>query len=589
TPNAKVVVEHRYLLKDETGRLLETPEEMFARVARSIAEADRAHEGVAEARDLEERYYQAMADLLFLPNSPTLMNAGTSLGQFAACFVLPVEDSLDSIFTSVRNAAVIHQSGGGTGFSFSHLRPQGDRVRESGGVASGPVSFIRVFDTATEVIKQGGRRRGANMAVLSVSHPDVLDFIHAKHDPTRFLNFNFSVSAPDTFLEAVEGDRVWPLVNPRTGAPVREVRARELWQEIAASAWRTGDPGVLFADAIERGNPTPELGRLEATNPCGEQPLLPYEACTLGSINLARLVDSGTFDRQRLDELARLGVRFLDNVIEASRYPLPEIERAVRGNRKIGLGVMGVAEALIRLGIPYASQEAADWIEQVLERMARVAREASVALAERRGAFPNCPRSVWPKRGVPEIRNATLITVAPTGTLAIVAGTSSGVEPLFGLAYLRRALDGVELREVNPLFLSELERRRLPAESIVQRVLRSGSVLGVPELPEELRRLFATAYDVAPEWHVRIQAAAQRHADNGVSKTVNLPRNATPDDVRGVYELAWRLGCKGVTVFRDGCRGTQVLELGSIPAFGVEESGARATAEYAGECRDCSI
>ena len=589
TPNAKVVVEHRYLLKDETGRLLETSEQMFRRVARVIADVDRAYEGAAEAAAMEERYFEAMANLLFLPNSPTLMNAGTSLGQLAACFVLPIADSLDSIFTSVRDAAVIHQTGGGTGFSFSGLRPKGDRVRESGGVASGPVSFIRVFDTATEVIKQGGRRRGANMAVLSISHPDILEFVTVKDDPARLTNFNLSVGVPDAFMVALEHDASWPLVNPRSGAPVRTIRARELWQAIADGAWRTGDPGVLFADAIERGNPTPALGRLEATNPCGEQPLLPYEACNLGSINLARLVDGEAFDGERLDELVRLGVRFLDNVVDASRYPLPAIEHIVRANRKIGLGVMGLAEALIRLGIPYASDQALAWLDQVMGRIARVARAASADLAQRRGAFANCDRSTWPERGEPRMRNATLITVAPTGTLAIVAGTSSGIEPLFGLAYLRKALDGAELTEVNPLFLAELERRRLPAASIVERVLKSGTLREVADAPADLRSLFATAYDVAPEWHVRMQATAQRHADNGVSKTVNLPRGATPEGVRKIYELAFRLGCKGVTVFRDGCRGDQVLQLGQVPAFVIEDSVARATAEYTGECRVCDV
>ncbi len=589
TPNARLVLEHRYLLKDDHGRVVETPQELFRRVAHAVAEADRLHEGPLEAARMEERYFEAMSGLLFLPNSPTLMNAGTPVGQLAACFVLPVGDSIPEIFEAARNMAIIHQSGGGTGFSFSRLRPRGDRVRETSGIASGPVSFMRVFDTGTEVVKQGGRRRGANMAVLHASHPDIVEFVTAKLDPGALTNFNLSVAAPDDFMRAVESGSPWPLVNPRDGQVARKLAARELWDAIAEAAWRTGDPGLVFLDAVERQNPTPALGRMEATNPCGEQPLLPYEACNLGSINLARLAGPHGLDWEKLDELVRLGVRFLDDVIEVSRYPLPEIERMVRGNRKIGLGVMGLAEALIQLRIPYASEAALDLAGRLMERVARVAREASVALARTRGAFPNYPRSAWPARGVPAIRNATVTTVAPTGTLSILAGTSSGVEPLFALAYVRRVLDGAELPEVNPLFLAELERRRLPARDVVEQVSRTGSLREVAAIPEEMRRLFATAYDVPPDWHVRMQAAVQAHCDNGVSKTVNLPRDATVGEVRRVYELAWRLGCKGVTVFRDGCRGSQVLQAGHVPAFAVEDSKACAHAEYAGDCRVCSV
>lgn len=589
SPNARVVLEHRYLRKDETGRIIETPEQLFQRVARAIAEADQLYDGPEEARRWEEAYFEAMSNLLFLPNSPTLMNAGTRIGQLAACFVLPVKDSLASIFRAVRDMALIHQTGGGTGFSFSHLRPSGDVVRTTHGVASGPVSFMRVFDIATEVVKQGGRRRGANMGVLSASHPDIFEFVNVKDDRSLLRNFNLSVAVTDAFMDAVVRDAPWPLVNPRTRRTVREVAARELWEAICAAAWRNGDPGVLFLDEINRHNPTPALGQIEATNPCGEQPLLPYEACNLGSINLARLTTADGLDWERLRALVELGVRFLDNVIDVGRYPLREIERLARANRKIGLGVMGFAEALIRLGIPYASPEAEALAERIMAFITEQARRASVALAERRGAFPNCERSVWPRRGVSAIRNASLTTVAPTGTISIIAGTTSGIEPLFAVAYVRTVLDGTDLLEVNPLFVAALEQRRLPLDEIVQEVVATGSVQQVEAVPGELRRLFQTALDVPGTWHVRLQAAFQRHTDNGVSKTVNLPAAARVEDVRAIYEQAWRLRCKGITVYRYGSRGEQVLHFERIPALVLGPDKARAHGEYVGECRLCSV
>ncbi|MBI4507041.1 MAG: adenosylcobalamin-dependent ribonucleoside-diphosphate reductase [Chloroflexi bacterium] len=589
TPNARIVLEHRYLKKDEAGRVAETPDGMFWRVARAVAEADRLSDGPDAAARFEEAYFRSMSDLLFLPNSPTLMNAGTAIGQLAACFVVPVGDSIPEIFGAVRDMAIIHQSGGGVGFAFSRLREKGASVRETGGVASGPVSFMRVFDVATDVVKQGGRRRGANMAVLSVDHPDVIEFATAKDDRSLLTNFNLSLAVPDAFMHAVEADERWPLVSPRDGRPAGELPARDLWRTICEATWRNGDPGLLFVDEINRHNPIPALGRLEATNPCGEAPLLPYEACNLGSINLAGLVGPGGLDWPRLAALVQLGVRFLDNVIDVSRYPLPQIEQMARANRKIGLGVMGFAEALITLGIPYASDEALAFAGQVMAFIAAAARRASFALAERRGPFPTCASSVWPSRGAPAIRNATLLTVAPTGTLSIIAGTSSGVEPLFALCYTRTVLDGAELEEVNPLFVAALERHHLPVERIVDEVAATGSAQGVAAVPPELRRLFQTALDVPPAWHVRVQAAVQRHADNGVSKTVNLPAAATADDVRATFDLAWRLRCKGVTVFRYGSRGEQVLHLGRIPAFVSGPDRARAHAEYAGECRLCSV
>jgi ribonucleoside-diphosphate reductase alpha chain len=586
--NALAVLERRYLLRDEQGRTLETPRELFRRVARAVADADRRHDGEAAGARMEEAYVEAMQDLRFLPNSPTLMNAGTSLGQLAACFVLPVGDSLGEIFGAVRDAALIHQSGGGTGFSFSRLRMRGDRVRETGGVASGPVSFMRVFDVATDVIRQGGRRRGANMGVLDVSHPDIFDFIHAKDDAQALRNFNLSVAVSDAFLHALDRGEAWPLVNPRDGRVVRSVDPLELWRQLAAAAWRSGEPGVLFLDEIERRQPTPALGRIEATNPCGEQPLLPHEACTLGSINLARLVGEAGFDWARLESLARLGVRFLDGVLDVSEWPLPEIAARVRANRKLGLGVMGLADAVARLGVPYASEEALDFTRRVMRTVTGAGRAESAALAERRGAFPNFAASIWPGRGSPPLRNATVSTVAPTGTLGILAGTSSGIEPFFALAYVRRALDGTELPEVSAAFVAELERRGLPVDEIVERVSATGSARDVPGVPAELARRFPVAQDIAPEWHVRMQAAAQEHTDNAVSKTANLPEAAGVDDVRAVFDLARNLKCKGITVYRTHCRPHQVLDVAQVPGFAVREAKATAAAEFAGECRRCS-
>jgi len=587
--NAEQVLARRYLLKDAEGRVVETPERMFERVAHAVAEADRAHDGESAGAMWEERYARAMSELRFLPNSPTLMNAGTPQGQLAACFVLPVPDSIPGIFGAVRDAALIHQSGGGTGFSFSHLRPSGAVVRETGGVASGPVSFMRVFDTATEVVRQGGRRRGANMGVLDVSHPDILEFVCAKDQPGVLENFNLSVAVSDAFMTAAAGPEEWPLVDPRDGRVARRVSARELWRSIASAAWRRGDPGLLFLDAIERANPVPSAGRLEATNPCGEQPLLPYEACTLGSIGLAQLVSARGFDWDGLDELAELGVRFLDGVLDVSCWPLPEIGRMVGLQRKIGLGVMGFADALERLGIPYASSEALAFAGRVMEQLDHAARLESARLAAGRGSFPAFAHSVWPPRGYERMRNATVTTVAPTGTLAILAGTTSGIEPRFALAYVRRALDGEELPEVDPVFVAELERRGLPVERIVARVAETGTLADIGEVPASMRARFMTARDVSPEWHVRVQAVVQEYTDNAVSKTVLLPAAAAVDDVEETFRLAWSLGCKGVTVYRDGCRPAAVLESRRVPGFAVEEARARAHAEFTGECRVCSV
>lgn len=583
SPNARLILEARYLQKDAEGAIIETPEAMFRRVARTIADADRLYTGAEAAAQFEEQVYEAMANALFLPNSPALMNAGTPLGQLAACFVLPIDDSIPSIFGALRDMAIIQQTGGGTGFSFSRLRPKGDRVGETGGVASGPVSFLRIFDVATEVIKLGGRRRGANMAVLRADHPDILDFITAKDRPGVLTHFNLSVAVPDAFGDALARAEDWPLINPRTGQPTGRLPARELWNTLCAAAWRTGEPGLLFIDEINRHNPTPALGPIEATNPCGEAPLLPYEACILGSINLARLAVNGAVDWDRLDHLARLGVRALDNLIDASRFPLPEIAAQAHATRKIGLGVMGFADLLCALAIPYASPDALALAHALMARIRDVARDESVALAQQRGPFPRCAESVWPRRGIPVIRNATLTTIAPTGTLSLLAGVSSGIEPIFALVYARSALDGTELEEVHPLFVEALEMAGLPVAPLVARAAETGSIQHLNEIPEPLRRRFMTALEIPPVWHVRIQAAFQRFTDNGVSKTVNLPADATVDDVAEVFRLAWQLGCKGVTVFRSGARPGQVLHL-VAPAVGIPR---HVDAEFSGECRHC--
>jgi ribonucleoside-diphosphate reductase alpha chain len=563
--NALQVLRARYLRRDPSGQVAEGPDELFRRVARSVAQAE-TRSGAAAVGEWEEKFYDAMAGLDLLPNSPCLMNAGAPLGQLSACFVLPVEDSMGGIFDALKLMALIQQSGGGVGFSFSRLRPKGDPVASTGGTASGPVSFMRIFDCATENIKQGGKRRGANMGVLRVDHPDAEEFIDAKRDGQGFRNFNLSVGATDRFMEAAVADRSWTLRHPRTGRPARTVSAAELFARIGQAAWETGDPGLLFLDAINRDNPTPEVGLIEATNPCGEVGLLPFESCNLASINLSHMVRRGAgghaIDWEKLAQTARLGIRFLDDALEVGRWPAPQIESATRANRKVGLGVMGFAEMLILLGIPYASDQAATVADGLMRHLDGEAMVASHALAHERGVFPNWARSVYGREGL-QLRNATRTSIAPTGTLSILAGTSAGIEPLFALAYRRQhVLGGQSLVEPNPLFLRYAREHCFYSEALVQGLLARGTLAGLHEVPQEAKELFRTALEIAPEDHLRIQAAFQRHTDNAVSKTVNLPQSATVGDVAAVYRRAWELGLKGITVYRYGSKGEQVLQLG---------------------------
>lgn len=566
TQNAKTVLERRYLAKDNDGKIIETIEELFTRVAKTVASADAAYGKTEdEIKNTENEFYEMMTNCEFMPNSPTLMNAGRPLGQLSACFVLPVEDSMVGIFDTVKYAALVHQSGGGTGFSFSRLRPEGSIVKSTGGTSSGPVSFMKVFNAATEAVKQGGTRRGANMGMLRIDHPDILKFIDCKADNDEINNFNISVAITDKFMEAVENGTEYELVAPHTGEVTGTLDAKEVFEKIVDAAWRNGEPGIVFIDEMNRHNPTPALGDIESTNPCGEQPLLPYEACNLGSINLGLCVceEDGilSIDCDKIAEIVHKAVHFLDNVIDVNHYPLPAIDEMTRKTRKIGLGVMGFADMLLKLGVPYNSVEAERVAEEVMSLIQSEGTKASIELAIERGTFPAWDESVFADRY--EIRNATITTIAPTGTISIIADASGGCEPLFAYAFTKNVMDGDKLVVCNELLVEKLKERGIYSEELIKRIADEGTLAHIEEIPEDIRRVFVCAHDITPEWHIRIQAAFQRYTDNAVSKTINFPNSATRDEVKEAYVLAYKLGCKGTTVYRDGSRDSQVLTIGA--------------------------
>ena len=589
--NAIKVLEKRYLTRDDKGVPTETVEGLFRRVAKCVAEPDKDFVSVKELKKIENQFYQMMTDLEFLPNSPTLMNAGRPLGQLSACFVLPIEDTMEGIFDTIKNAALIHKSGGGTGFSFSRLRPKGATVNSTGGVASGPVSFMKVFNAATEAVKQGGTRRGANMGILRVDHPDILEFITAKQNNADITNFNISVGITEKFMKAVQADKDYDLIDPFTKESVGKLSAKKMFDLMVEMSWNNGEPGIIFLDRLNKENVTPMLGEIESTNPCGEQPLLPYEACNLGSINLKMMIDYSTsrpkVDYDKLRAVVKKAVHFLDNVIDANKYPLTKIDEMTRGTRKIGLGVMGWADMLCILGIPYDSDEAIALADEVMGFINAEAKQASIGIAKKKGVFPYYNKSIFKKQKL-AIRNATVTTIAPTGTLSIIAGVSSGIEPIFAISYIRNVMDNHEMVEVNPIFKEMAIKEGFYSEELMLQIAKEGTIRAFLEIPLRVRQVFATAHDVSPEYHVKMQAIFQKHTDNAVSKTVNLSHDATLEDVRDVFLQAYETGCKGVTLYRDGSRDMQVLNIGAVKGKEVEKTASEEESKTLADCATCS-
>jgi ribonucleoside-diphosphate reductase alpha chain len=561
TENALNVLNHRYLIKNEKGELVETPDQLVRRVAKNISLADKEYNKDVNLKETEEEFYQMISDLDFLPNTPTLMNAGNILQQLSACFVLPIEDDMSAIYDAVKYTALIHQSGGGTGFNFSRLRPKNDFVHSTKGVASGPVSFMSVFNASTEVIKQGGKRRGANMGILRVDHPDIIEFINCKESELSVNNFNISIALTDKFMLALKKKTDYDIINPRTGKKSGTQNAKEIFDLIIEGAWRNGEPGIIFIDEINKYNPTPHIGKIESTNPCGEQPLLPYESCNLGSINLSNMVKKGKIDFDHLKKITWAAVHFLDNVIDMNKFPLKQIEDNTKANRKIGLGVMGLADMLIKLGLPYNSQKGVDAARQVMKFITEEGRNASSELAKIRGNFPNYKGSIFDGK-LQHIRHATVTTIAPTGSISMIANASSGIEPIFSLVYVKNVLEKEGMLYVNDLFETIAKQRGFYSDELMRKVAESSSIQKIEDIPQDVRTVFVTSHDISPEWHIKMQAAIQEFTDNAVSKTVNFPNSATKEDIRKAYSLAHEAGCKGLTVYRDGSRQIQVIDVG---------------------------